>query len=55
MTRERFKELGSGSFFRDFLYERAVPEDNFLRKLEEVVDWEVFTNVERRKLPLNEL
>lgn len=43
MARERFKELGSGSFFGDFLYERAVPEDHFLRKLKDVVDWEVFT------------
>jgi len=43
MTRERFKELGSGSFFGDYLYERTVPADHFLRKLEEVVDWEVFT------------
>lgn len=43
MTRERFKELGSESFFGDFLYARAVPEYHFLRKLEEVVDWKVFT------------
>jgi IS5 family transposase len=43
MTKERFKELGSGSFFGDYLYERAVSEEHFLRKLEEVVDWEVFT------------
>ena len=42
MIKERFKELGAGSFFGDYLYERAVPEDHFLRKLEEVVDWEVF-------------
>jgi transposase len=43
MTQERFKELGSGSFFGDFLYERAVAEDHFLRKLEELVEWDVFT------------
>jgi transposase len=43
MTRERFKELGSRSFFGDLLYEGAVPEDHFLQKLEQGVDWEVFT------------
>ena len=44
MTKERFKELGSGSFWGEYLYERAVPEDHFLRRLEEVVDWEIFTS-----------
>jgi len=42
MTKERFRELGTGSFFGDYLYEHAVPEDHFLRRLDEVVDWEVF-------------
>ena len=42
MSKERFKELGGGSFFGDFLYEDAVPEDHFLRKLDEVVEWKVF-------------
>jgi IS5 family transposase len=42
MTKQRFKKLGSGSFFGDYLYERTVPARHFLRKLNEVVDWEVF-------------
>jgi len=42
MAKERFKELGGGSFFGDFLYEDAVPEDHFLRQLDEVVEWKVF-------------
>lgn len=43
MTKKRFKELGSGSFFGDYVYERAVPEKHFLRQLDDVVDWEAFT------------
>ena len=42
MTKERFKALGAGSFFGDYLYERTVPTGHFLRQLEEVVDWDVF-------------
>lgn len=42
MARERFKELGTGSFFGRYLYERAVPADHFLRQLEAVVDWDAF-------------
>ena len=43
MAKRRFKELGTGSFFGEFLYEHAVPEEHFLRQLREVVDWAVFT------------
>ena len=42
MAKERFKELGTGSFFGDYLYERTVPGKHFLRQLERIVDWEVF-------------
>lgn len=42
MTKERFKALGAGSFFGDYLYERTVPTRHFLRQLEKVVDWDVF-------------
>jgi IS5 family transposase len=43
MPKRRFKELGTGTFFGDLLYERAVPQGHFLRELERVVDWAVFT------------
>jgi IS5 family transposase len=43
MRRTRFKELGTGSFFGDLVYERVIPEGHFLRALERVVDWRVFT------------
>lgn len=42
MSRERFKELGEGSFFGRFVYTRVVPRDHFLVKLNEVIDWEAF-------------
>jgi IS5 family transposase len=42
MVRKRYKEQGTGSFFGEYLYERTVPDGHFLRKLEGLVDWEVF-------------
>ncbi len=39
MARRRFKELGMGTFFGDFVYERVVPREHFLVKLREVIDW----------------
>lgn len=42
MGKRRYKQLGMESFFGNVVYERAVPEDHFLRQLEGVVDWEVF-------------
>jgi IS5 family transposase len=43
MGAKRFKELGKSSFWGEFLYQRAVPKEHFLRQLEEVIDWEVFS------------
>ena len=43
MSGRRYKELGTGTFFGELLYERAVPQDHFLREPERVVDWTVFT------------
>jgi IS5 family transposase len=40
MSRQRFRETGKGSFFGDFVYDRAVPRGHFFRRLNEVVDWE---------------
>jgi IS5 family transposase len=44
MARKRYKEQGTGTFFGDYLYERTVPNDHFLRQLEGLVDWEVFAD-----------
>jgi len=43
METVRFIESGTQSFYGDYLYELIVPPDHFLRKLNEVVDWERFT------------
>ena len=43
MARERFREVGKGSFFGELVYDRVVPRDHFLRKLDEAVDWRPFT------------
>ncbi len=44
MGARRFKHLGAGTFFGDFVYQRAVAPDHFLRKLADLVDWEWFTD-----------
>lgn len=43
MPQERFRETGKGSFFGELVYDRVVPKDHFLRKLNEVVDWRPLT------------
>ena len=43
VEKRRYKDTGEQSFFGDYIYERVVPEDHFLRKLKELIDWERFT------------
>jgi transposase len=43
MTGERFKAQDSGTLFGDFLYDRIVPEDHFLRQLDALIPWPRFT------------
>jgi IS5 family transposase len=43
MAKERCKGTTLNSFFGNFLYEQKVPQDHFLKKLGEVVDWDRFT------------
>lgn len=43
MAKVRCKETGTDSFFGNFLYDQKVSRDHFLRKLSEVVDWDMFT------------
>jgi len=43
MTGTRYKRLGTGSFFGELVYARAVPDSHFLRHLDRVVDWGVFS------------
>ncbi len=43
MGKGRYKDTTVDSFFGHFLYERKVPQDHFLNKLNEVVDWSRFS------------
>ncbi len=43
MAKTRCKETTMDSFFGNFLYQQKVAKDHFLRKLDEVIDWERFT------------
>ena len=43
MTKQRCKKTGLDSFFGHFLYQQKVPQDHFLRRLNEVIDWSRFT------------
>ncbi|MGC8836983.1 MAG: transposase [Anaerolineae bacterium] len=43
MPRHRFQETGQNSFFGQFVYDRIVPRDHFLRQLRELIPWERFT------------
>jgi transposase, IS5 family len=40
MDNTRFKPLGLGSFFGELVYQRIVPRNHFLVKLNEIIDWE---------------
>jgi len=43
MAKVRCKETSVNSFFGNFLYDQKVSKNHFLRKLNEVIDWDRFT------------
>lgn len=43
MSGERFKKQGTETFFGSFVYERVVPRDHFLRRLDAMVPWDRFS------------
>lgn len=43
MAKVRCKETSMDSFFGNFLYEQKVSKNHFLGKLNEVIDWDMFT------------
>jgi len=43
METPRFVETGSSSFFGEYLYDLVVPQNHFLRKLNQSIEWERFT------------
>jgi len=47
MAKVRCKETRVDTFFGNFLYDQEVSKNYFLRKLNEVMDWDRFT----KKLP----
>jgi len=49
MSRERFQSTGKTSFYGDYLYDRAVPRGDFLRKMKEVVPWDRFTHAAAKR------
>jgi IS5 family transposase len=40
MVHQRFRDTGRDSFFGYFVYDQVVPQDHFLRQLNDLVDWE---------------
>jgi transposase, IS5 family len=45
MSNKRFKEVGMDSFFGRLIYERVVPRNHFLVKLNQLIDWESFSEL----------
>jgi transposase len=40
---ERFRTFDSNTFFADYVYDRVIPQNHFLRRLKEFVDWEALS------------
>jgi len=43
MDHQRFIKTDSDSFYGDYLYDQIVPQEHFLRKLLQIIDWDRFT------------
>ena len=43
MEQQRYVETGNNSFYGEYLYDQVVPQDHFLRKLRQIIDWNRFT------------
>jgi IS5 family transposase len=43
MEQKRYIETGNHSFYGDYLYDQIVPQDHFLRKLRQIIQWDYFT------------
>jgi IS5 family transposase len=43
MEQKRYIETGSNSFYGEYLYDQIVPQDHFLRKLKQTIEWDRFT------------
>ncbi|MBE3142931.1 MAG: hypothetical protein IMZ61_03290 [Planctomycetes bacterium] len=43
MEQARFVRTDSNSFYGEYLYDQIVPQEHFLRKLRQVIEWGRFT------------
>jgi len=43
MEHQRYVETGSKPFYGEYLYDQIVPQDHFLHKLRQVIEWNRFT------------
>ena len=43
MARKRYIKQDQGSFYGEYLYKQLVPQNHFFRKLNQIIDWERFT------------
>jgi len=43
MEKQRYVESGENSFYGKYLYDQIVPENHFLRMLNELIDWKRYT------------
>lgn len=43
MAQEYFIEVGTGTFYGEYVYDQVVPKDHFFRKLNEMLDWRKYT------------
>jgi transposase, IS5 family len=43
MEEQRFIKTDTDSFFGNYLYDQIVPQEHFLRKLLQIIDWDQFT------------
>jgi hypothetical protein len=44
MAKKRYVNTRDQSFFGDYIYDQVVPENHFLRLLNQLIDWDRFTN-----------
>ncbi len=51
MAKVRYKETRVDTFFGNFLYDQKITRNHFLRKLNEVMDWDRFTRKHLTTLP----
>ncbi|MDF1520783.1 MAG: transposase, partial [Brevefilum sp.] len=44
MAKKRFIDTRDQSFFGNYIYDQVVPQDHFLRLLNQIIEWERFTD-----------